>query len=59
MKNGVANNELETQISGSGVSASIVLNPGVGFSAGDTFSIRLTTSASALTAYHSYSVKVV
>lgn len=59
MKNGVVNSELQAQISGSGVSASIVLNPGVGFNAGDTFSIRLTTSAGAVTAYHSYSVKVV
>lgn len=59
MKNGIAQTELETQISGSGTSATITLANGVGFSAGDTFSIRLVTSSGAVTAYHSYSVKVI
>lgn len=59
MRNGVASNELQAQISGSGVSAVITLTNGVGFNAGDTFSVRLTTSSGSVTAYHSYSIKIV
>jgi hypothetical protein len=59
MRNGVASNEMAAQISGSGVSATISLTNGIGFNAGDTFSVRLTTSSGAVTAYHSYSIKIV
>lgn len=59
MKNGVAINELQAEISGSGTSSTISPGTGIGFNAGDTFSVRLVTSLNALVAYHSYSIKVV
>lgn len=59
MRNGNITSELEAQVSGSGVSASITLSNGIGFNAGDTFSIRLVTSSTAATAYHAFSVKII
>lgn len=59
IRNGIEVSELQAQISGSGVSATVSLKNGIGFDAGDTFSLRLVTTASAVTAYHSYSIKVI
>lgn len=56
MKNGVAT-ALSAQISGSGVSSSDT-GESISFSAGDTLSVRVVTSAAAATAYHSYAIKV-